>query len=155
MKKKHFCQQNAFFATNAPTKDAQCHQTICAVKSHLAHLQHSKSLEKYENKDKVFELKVYIFRTFIRFCTYSKNSQSLLLISNSANSVLKNPCSPKHLLTVKFPNKENTVCYCCRDIGHFLFCVRPFALHRHQTEKHKQNVDFSPWKNFRGCPWLQ
>jgi len=25
-----------------------------------------------------------------------------------------------------------------------IFCVRPFALHRQQTEKDKQNVDFAP-----------
>jgi len=25
-----------------------------------------------------------------------------------------------------------------------IFCVRPFALHRQQTEKDKQNVDFGP-----------
>jgi len=37
--------------------NAQNHQTICAVKSHLAHLQHSKTLEKHENK-KLFELNV-------------------------------------------------------------------------------------------------
>jgi len=35
------------------------------------------------------------------------------------------------------------------------FCVRPFALHRQQTEKDKQNVDYAPpWKNFCGRPWL-
>jgi len=34
------------------------HQTICAVKSHLGHLQHSKSLEKQENQEKLFELNV-------------------------------------------------------------------------------------------------
>ena len=78
-------------------------------------------MENYKNKDKLFELNVYIFRTFIRFYTYSKNSQSLIFISNSANSVLKNPCSLKHLLTVKFSYKENTACNCCRNIGHFLF----------------------------------
>ena len=34
-----------------------------------------------------------------------------------------------------------------------IFCVRPFALHRQQTEKDKQNVDFAlPWKNFCGRP---
>jgi len=32
-------------------------------------------------------------------------------------------------------------------------CERPFALHRQQTEKYKQNVDVSPWKNFCGRPW--
>ena len=62
VKEKHCCQQNAFFATNAPSEGAQMHsttmQTICAVKSHLAHLQHSKSSEKYENKEKIFELDV-------------------------------------------------------------------------------------------------
>jgi len=59
VKKKHCCQQNAFFATNAPSEGAhaQYYQTIFVVKTHLAHLQHSKSLEKYENK-KVFELNV-------------------------------------------------------------------------------------------------
>jgi len=52
------------------------YQTICAVKSHLAHLQHSKSLEKHENK-KLFELNVLFVRIFIRFYTYSKNALSL------------------------------------------------------------------------------
>jgi len=51
---KHFCQQNAFFATSAPSEGAQIHrttmQTICVVKSHLARLQHSKSLKKYEKR---------------------------------------------------------------------------------------------------------
>jgi len=56
---------------------------------------------------------------------------------------------------VKFSCKQNTVRNCCRNIGHFLFCVRPLALHRQQTEKDKQNVDFPlPWKNFCGRPWL-
>jgi len=33
------------------------------------------------------------------------------------------------------------------------FCIRPFALHRQQPEKDKQNVDFAPpWKNFCGRP---
>jgi len=31
---------------------------------------------------------------------------------------------------------------CYRNIEHFLFCVRPFALHRQQPQKDKQNVDF-------------
>jgi len=35
-------------------------------------------------------------------------------------------------------------CNYCRTIGHFPFCERPFALHRQQTEKDKQNVDFDP-----------
>ena len=36
-----------------------------------------------------------------------------------------------------------------------MFCVRPFALHRQQTEKDKQNVDFAPpWKIFCGRPCL-
>jgi len=26
----------------------------------------------------------------------------------------------------------------------FIFCIRPFALHRQQPEKDKQNVDFAP-----------
>jgi len=51
---KHFCQQNAFFATSAPSEGAQIHrttmQTICVVKSHLARLQHSKSLKKYKKR---------------------------------------------------------------------------------------------------------
>jgi len=120
-----------FLQPMLPLKVCKCryHQTICAVKSHLAHLQHSKSLEKYESKEKLFEWNVWIFRIFIRFCTYSKNSQSLLFVSNSANSILKNSCSLKHLLTVKFSCKENTVCKCYRNTGHFLCCVRPFALH--------------------------
>jgi len=48
------------------------------------------------------------------------------------------------LLTVKVSYKEITVCNCYRNIEHFLFCVRPFALHRQQPEKDKQNVDFGP-----------
>ena len=35
------------------------------------------------------------------------------------------------------------------------FCEGPFALRRQQPEKDKQNFDVaSPWKNFRGRPWL-
>jgi len=49
----------------------QYHQTICAVQSHLAPFQLSKTLEKHENK-KLFELNVYFVRIFIRFYTYSK-----------------------------------------------------------------------------------
>jgi len=41
-------------------------QTICAVKSHLAHLRHSKTKKKHENK-KLFELNVYFVRILIRF----------------------------------------------------------------------------------------
>jgi len=42
MKKCWHCQQSAYFAINAPSKcaTAQYHETICAVKSHPAHLQH-------------------------------------------------------------------------------------------------------------------
>ena len=43
-------------------------------------------------------------------------------------------------------SKENTACNCCRNIGHFLFCIRPFALRRQQPEKDKQNVDSPPGK---------
>jgi len=32
-------------------------------------------------------------------------------------------------------SEENTVCKCCRNIGHFLFCICPFAFHRLQPEK--------------------
>jgi len=49
------------FATYAPSKGAQMRnttQTLSVVTSHLAHLQHSKSLEKHENKEKLFELNV-------------------------------------------------------------------------------------------------
>jgi len=57
------------------------------------------------------------------------------------------------LLTAKFSYKENTVCNCYGNIEHSLFCIRPFALHRQQPEKDKQNVAFaSPWKNFCGRP---
>jgi len=52
------------------------YQTICAAKYHLAHLQHSKSLEKHENT-KLFELNVLFVRIFIRFYTYFKNALSL------------------------------------------------------------------------------
>ena len=96
-----------------------------------------------------------IFRIFLIFYTSSKNSQSLSFTSNSANPVLKNPCSLKHLLIVKFSYKENTVRNCCRNNGHFLFCARPFALHRQQPEKDKQKVDFPPWKNFCWRPCMQ
>jgi len=54
----------------------------------------------------------------------------------------------KHFLTLKF-YKENTACKCCRNTGHFPFCVRPFAMHRRQSEKDNQNVEFAPpWKSF-------
>ena len=43
-----------------------------------------------------------------------------------------------------FSYKENTVCNCCRNIGHFLFCLRQLPLHRQQPEKDKQSVDFAP-----------
>jgi len=33
---------------------AQYNQIICAVKSHTAHLQHSKTLEKQKNKGRYF-----------------------------------------------------------------------------------------------------
>jgi len=49
------------FSTNAPSEGAQMRsttmQTICAVKSHLTHLQHSKSLDNHETK-KLLELNV-------------------------------------------------------------------------------------------------
>jgi len=46
---------------------AQYHQTICAVKtdSRALHLQRSKTLEKHENKEKLFENNVYAL-----FCSY-------------------------------------------------------------------------------------
>jgi len=40
-------------------------------------LQHSKTLEKHENKEKLSELNVYFVRILARFCAYSNNSQSL------------------------------------------------------------------------------
>ena len=43
----------------------------------LAHLQPYKTLEKHENKEKVFELNVYFAPILIRFCAYSNISQSL------------------------------------------------------------------------------
>jgi len=52
--KRIFCNQCSLQSC----ANAQYHQTICVVKSNLAHLQHSKSLEKYENKEKVFDLNV-------------------------------------------------------------------------------------------------
>jgi len=48
------------------------------------------------------------------------------------------------LLSVKFSYKENAVCNCCRNIEHFPFRIRPFALHRQQPQKVKQNFDISP-----------
>jgi len=37
-----------------------------------------------------------------------------------------------------------------------VFCERPFALHRPQTEKDKQNFSVVPtWKNFCGRPCWQ
>jgi len=53
-KKRIFCNQCSLYRC----ANAWYHQTICVVKSNLAHLQHSKSLEKYENKEKLFELNV-------------------------------------------------------------------------------------------------
>jgi len=52
--------------------NAQNHQTICAVKSHLVQLQHSKTLETHENKEKLFELNVQFVRIFIRIYTILK-----------------------------------------------------------------------------------
>ena len=60
------------------------------------------------------------------------------------------------MLNVKFSYKESTVWNCCRNIGHFHFCIRQFALHRQQPAKDEQNVDFAlPWKNFCGRPCMQ
>ena len=38
---------------------------------------------------------------------------------------------------MKFSYKENIVCNCCRNTEHFLFCVRPLALHHQQPKKDK------------------
>ena len=43
----------------------------------LTHLQPSKILEEYENKEKLFELNMYFVGILIRFCAYSNNLQSL------------------------------------------------------------------------------
>jgi len=68
--KVHFLQQcNQCFLWRCA--NAQNHQTICAVKSYLAHLQHYKTLEKHENK-KLFDLNVQFVRIFIRFYTILK-----------------------------------------------------------------------------------
>ena len=40
-------------------------------------LQPSKTLEKHENKEKLFELNVYFVRILARVYAYSNNSQSL------------------------------------------------------------------------------
>jgi len=42
----------------------------------LAHLQFSTTLEKHENKGKLFELNMYFVRILIRFYAYSNNAQS-------------------------------------------------------------------------------
>ena len=35
------------------------------------------------------------------------------------------------------------------------FCEYPFAVHRQQPEKDKQNFDVAPpWNNFYGRPWM-
>jgi len=63
---------------SARLRSSVYHQTICAVKSHLARLQYSKPLEKHETKEtRLFALNVYLVRIFIKFYTYSNNSQSL------------------------------------------------------------------------------
>jgi len=85
-----------------------------------------------------------MFRIFIGFYTCSKKSQSLLFISNSANSVLKTPCSLNHLLTCKVFLQGKHCMQLLPQHWTFSFCVRPFALHCQQTEKDKQNVDFAP-----------
>ena len=46
----------------------------------LAHLQSSKTLEKHEDKEKLFELNMYAVRILIRFCAYSNSSQNLWFI---------------------------------------------------------------------------
>ena len=43
----------------------------------LARLQPSETLEKHENKEKLFGLNMYFFCILIRFCAYSNDSQSL------------------------------------------------------------------------------
>jgi len=59
-------------------------------------------------------------------------------------------------LSVKCSYKENTACNCCRNVGHFLFCIRAFALHLQQPETDKQNADFAHlWKNFCRRPCMQ
>jgi len=54
--KRLFCNQ----CSSKDAANAQDHQIICAVKKHPAQLQHSKTLEKHENK-KLFELNVSLF----------------------------------------------------------------------------------------------
>jgi len=56
------------------------------------------------------------------------------------------------LFSAEFSYKENAVCNCCRKIGHFLFCIRQFALHRQQPEKDEQNVALPPLSKFLRTP---
>ena len=58
--KRIFCNQYSL----SRCTNAQYRQTIWGVKCHLAHLQHSKTLEKHENQ-KLFELNVYFVRIFM------------------------------------------------------------------------------------------
>jgi len=57
------------------------------------------------------------------------------------------------MLTVKFSDKENTVCNCCRKIEHILFCIRPFAS---QTtwKRWAKCWPCHPWKKFCRRPCL-
>jgi len=56
--------------------------------------------------------------------------------------------------------QQTHFCDCCRNMGPFLygveggkaFCERPFALHRQQAEKDKQNVDVAPPGKFLRTP---
>jgi len=63
MRKKHCCQQSAFSATNAPSQGAQ----MCSITRPFAqnlisrNFQHSNTLEKHENKEKLFELNGTLF----------------------------------------------------------------------------------------------
>jgi len=75
MKHKH----RGNLLTNAPAAVRNCAvttRTFAQWNLILARLQHSKTLEKHENK-KLFELIVYFGRIFVRFYTYFKAAQSL------------------------------------------------------------------------------
>jgi len=84
VKKKHYCQQSAYFAINAPSKVRNCAVPPAHLRSEISY----RALATFQNIGKrryfnqkgqktLFQSNMYFVRILTKFYTYSNNSESL------------------------------------------------------------------------------
>jgi len=79
VKKKHCCQQSAFFAINAP-KVWNCAVPSDDLRSEISYraLATFQNIGKTIKQGTLFQLNMYFVRILIKFYTYSNSSQTLI-----------------------------------------------------------------------------